>query len=107
MSASLRRETGFSSPASQRVDDTVPSTGSRAIDTDRDRIYRIAVAGLFGDDSRRITDRYELRNRIGAGGLGVVYRAYDARLDRDVALKFLRRASTQRYGKNSPSRWPR
>ena len=83
-------------PASQRVDDTVPSTGSRAIDTDRDRIYRIAVAGLFGDDSRRITDRYELRNRIGAGGLGVVYRAYDARLDRDVALKFLRRASTQR-----------
>ncbi len=32
---------------------------------------------------------YEISNEIGAGGMGVVYRATDTNLKRDVAIKVL------------------
>ena len=32
---------------------------------------------------------YEIRSLIGSGGMAQVYRAYDAALDRDVAIKVL------------------
>ncbi len=44
------------------------------------------VALQLGEAEQRI-GRFELRGEIGRGGCGIVFRAYDATLDRDVALK--------------------
>jgi tetratricopeptide (TPR) repeat protein len=42
---------------------------------------------------------YELHDEIGRGGMGVVYRAYDTALDRDVAVKLL----SEGYPADSPA----
>lgn len=42
---------------------------------------------------------YELHEKVGQGGMGVVYRAYHRALDRDIALKFL----LPKYATGSPT----
>ena len=53
----------------------------------------VALGGCIGP--------YEVLRRIGAGGMGEVYRATDTKLNRDVALKVLPPRS-----RTTPSGWP-
>jgi eukaryotic-like serine/threonine-protein kinase len=50
--------------------------------TDRERTASVAMPERLG--------RYLVLHRVGSGGMGVVYAAYDPELDRKVAIKLLR-----------------
>ncbi|MFO7563860.1 MAG: serine/threonine-protein kinase [Enhygromyxa sp.] len=70
-----------------------------------DRMLGRLAAKMFGvtNEPDRI-GRFELRSRIGAGAMGVVYEAWDPKLDRRVALKLLHDGPGRRIDPSSSKR---
>lgn len=50
-------------------------------------------------DEVLLNDRYQIQSEIGRGGMGIVYRAYDRLLERDVAVKLLWSANLGSQGR--------
>ncbi len=71
----------------RRLLGAAPDRDERDMAHTRARVNR-ALFGAVADPQR--VDRFALLARVGAGASGVVYAAYDPRLDRKVALKLIR-----------------
>ena len=66
-----------------------PLTKTLAVDVGA-RVAQQQKGGGEGPAPGTRVGRYVVEQRLAGGGMGVVYRAHDPQLDRDVAVKLLR-----------------
>ncbi len=71
------------------VEDPPHSVHGGRLPFDERWMRRKSRVALFGEDGALCLGRYQIGERLGAGGMGTVYSAWDPELERKIAIKVL------------------